>query len=127
MWKISELHPMLLDCAPLVTLRRAYFWSIADPDFRHSEYWRDQVCLSEWSLARWVVSQTLPPWDTFQTVYERLRLLCMDAGFQEASRIHIKNTVHVPPSFTPCGYDVSRFDWTRERASFLEDKQSMPF
>ena len=40
----TALHPYLSAVAdPFTRLARACFWQAADPDWRHSAYWRDQV------------------------------------------------------------------------------------
>lgn len=43
-----SLHPYLESVAdPFTRLARACYWQAADPDFRHSAYWRDQVAQCE--------------------------------------------------------------------------------
>lgn len=43
-----ELHPYLAAVPDwFVRLVRANYWLIADPDFRHADYWRAQVRLCE--------------------------------------------------------------------------------
>lgn len=58
------LHPYLAVCPePFHRLVRAYFWSVTDTDFRHAEYWRQQVeeCLRLAILAIGTRSPNEPP------------------------------------------------------------------
>lgn len=57
-----QLHPYLaLTPDPFTRLYRAWFWFVADMDFRHAPYWREQIRLCEEGvLSQHLGSQNMP-------------------------------------------------------------------
>lgn len=76
------MHAYLASAStPFDRLVRAYFWHVQDADFRHAQYWRDQVTEAEAELSRSLESARNP-----QSV-ELIQRNAMLTAYQAADKV----------------------------------------
>jgi hypothetical protein len=67
---------------------RAQFYSVADMDFRHASYWRDQVAVTEQELERHVTATARP--QNARWAFLTLRRNATCAAYTRASKLTIR-------------------------------------
>ena len=89
----ASLHPFLASAPDAFTrLVRAHFYLVADMDFRHAAYWRDQIDMCEQSLKADVTARCGKP-ESADQVYRCISRNAICAGYAQANRVSLRSVV----------------------------------